>query len=164
MATKSSALRGHLVIWTSFIVALILQTTPWPGALEPFRPNWVLLVATYWVMALPHRVNVGSAMILGLLWDLMLGSTLGVRALTMSILIYLVAINFQLLRNLSLWQQAMLVACLGVLGKLIEFWAEYVISNITFLPELLWSALLNFLLWPWLFLLLRRIRRQFAIR
>lgn len=123
-----------------------------------------MLVAFYWVLALPHRVNVGTALIVGLLWDLMLGSTLGVRGLMMSILCYIVALNFQVLRNLSLWQQAVIVALLSVAGKLIEFWAEYLVSDITFDPQQLWAVVLNFLLWPWLFLLLRRVRRKLAIR
>ncbi|UTV29200.1 rod shape-determining protein MreD [Photobacterium atrarenae] len=155
---------GRLLIWLSFIVALILQAAPWPGEFELFRPSWVLLVAFYWVLALPHRVNVGTALFLGLLWDLMLGSTLGVRGLMMALLCYIVALNFQLIRNLSLWQQAILVACLTLVGKLIEFWAEYLVSVVAFEPERLWAVALNCLLWPWLFLLLRRMRRKFSIR
>ncbi|MGF1725777.1 rod shape-determining protein MreD [Photobacterium nomapromontoriensis] len=160
----NSRAHGRLWIWLSFIVALILQIAPWPGVLEPFRPSWVILVAFYWVLALPHRVNVGTALLLGLLWDLMLGSTLGVRGLMMSVLCYIVALNFQILRNLSLWQQAILIALLTLAGKLVEFWAEYLVSAITFDPERLWAVLLNFLLWPWLFLLLRRMRRKLSIR
>jgi rod shape-determining protein MreD len=156
--------RGQLVIWLSFMVALILQAAPWPGELAPFRPSWVLLVAFYWVLALPHRVNVGTALVVGLLWDLMLGSTLGVRGMTMAILIYIVALNFQLLRNMSYWHQALLLSLLTLAGKLIEFWAEYLVSNVQFNPEQLWAGVLNFILWPWMFLLLRRLRRRFAIR
>ncbi|HIF9446082.1 TPA: rod shape-determining protein MreD [Photobacterium damselae] len=161
---STSYAHGRIWIWISFILALILQTAPWPGPFEPFRPSWVMLVAFYWVLALPHRVNVGTALIVGLLWDLMLGSTLGVRGLMMSILCYIVALNFQVLRNLSLWQQAVIVALLSVAGKLIEFWAEYLVSDISFEPQQLWAVVLNFLLWPWLFLLLRRVRRKLAIR
>lgn len=66
----NSVLRSKVVIFCSFLIALILQTIPWPGSLDLFRPSWLLLVTCYWVLALPHRVNVGSALILGLLWDL----------------------------------------------------------------------------------------------
>ncbi|PCS23833.1 rod shape-determining protein MreD [Candidatus Enterovibrio escicola] len=160
----NSIFRGYLIIWLSFIIALILQTAPWPSELTPFRPSWVLLVAFYWVLALPHRVNVGTALILGLLWDLMLGSTLGIHGLMMSILVYIVALNFQLLRNMSLWQQATLLLPLTLAGKVLEFLGEYLVSGVKFYPELLLSGVLNFILWPWLFLLLRRVRRQFSIR
>jgi rod shape-determining protein MreD len=63
-----------------------------------------------------------------------------------------------------LWQQAVIIAVLTLVGKLVEFWAEYLVSEITFDPQQLWAILLNFLLWPWLFLLLRRVRRKFSIR
>ncbi|KJF94364.1 rod shape-determining protein MreD [Photobacterium angustum] len=155
---------GRIWIWLSFVFALVLQAAPWPGMLEPFRPSWVLLVTCYWVLALPHRVNVGSALIIGLLWDLILGSTLGVRGLMMSVIAYIVALNFRVLRNLSLGQQAIIFALLSLAGKLIEYWAEYLVSNVTFEPQQLWAVVLNFILWPWLFLLLRRIRRKFSIR
>ncbi|RXJ71937.1 rod shape-determining protein MreD [Veronia nyctiphanis] len=157
-------MRSHGLIWLSFIIALILQTTPWPGELEHFRPSWVLLVTFYWVMALPNRVNVGTALILGLLWDLIVGSTLGVRGLMMSLVIYFVAWNFQMLRNMSLWMQAALLTIATLAAKILEFLAEYLLSNVTFDPNVMWAGLLNFLLWPWLFLLLRRVRRKLAIK
>lgn len=61
----NSVLRSKTVIGCSLLIALILQTIPWPGSLDLFRPSWLLLVTCYWVLALPHRVNVGSALILG---------------------------------------------------------------------------------------------------
>ena len=155
---------GRIWIWLSFLLALVLQAVPWPGELEPFRPSWVVLVTCYWVLALPHRVNVGTALVVGLLWDLTLGSTLGVRGLMLSVIAYIIAFNFRVLRNLSLWQQAIVIALLSLAAKLIEFWAEYLVSNISFYPQQFFAVLLNFILWPWLFLLLRRIRRKFAIR
>ncbi|MBL4829672.1 MAG: rod shape-determining protein MreD [Aliivibrio sp.] len=156
--------KGRLVIWTSFLIALIFQVAPWPGTLEVLRPAWVLLVVFYWVLALPHRVNVGTAMVIGLLWDLLLGSTLGVRGMMIAIVVYIVALNFQVLRNMALWQQGVLLGLLTMVAKLLEFFGEYLISDVVFNPHYLWSGIINAILWPWMFLLMRRIRRHWLIR
>lgn len=66
----NSVFRSRMVIGVSFFVALVLQTIPWPGVLDLLRPSWLFLVTCYWVLALPHRVNVGTALVLGLLWDI----------------------------------------------------------------------------------------------
>ncbi|ERM59651.1 MULTISPECIES: rod shape-determining protein MreD [Vibrio] len=160
----NSVLRSKVVIGCSFLIALILQTIPWPGSLDLFRPSWLLLVTCYWVLALPHRVNVGSALILGLLWDLLIGSTLGIRGMMMAIVMYIIALNFLVIRNMALWQQAMIIAALTVLFEVLIFFGEYLIQDVVFNPLSLWSALINCILWPWMFLLMRRVRRHWHVR
>ncbi|GAD88161.1 MULTISPECIES: rod shape-determining protein MreD [Vibrio] len=160
----NSIFGGKLVIWTTFLAALILQTIPWPGTMDMLRPSWLVLVTCYWVMAAPHRVNVGTGLFLGLLWDLLLGSTLGIHGLMMAIVTYLVAINFLVIRNMALWQQALVMALLSMLSITIEFFGEFVIQDVVFNPASLWVALINAILWPWLFLLLRRVRRIWRVR
>ncbi|GEA52489.1 rod shape-determining protein MreD [Vibrio inusitatus NBRC 102082] len=160
----NSVFSSKLVIWVTFLIALVLQTIPWPGTMDVFRPSWLVLVTCYWVMAAPHRVNVGTGLILGLIWDLLLGSTLGVRGMMMAIITYLVAINFLVLRNMALWQQALIMALLTMLSVLIEFFGEFVIQDVVFNPASLWVGLINGILWPWLFLLLRRVRRIWRVR
>ncbi|MDN3617784.1 MAG: rod shape-determining protein MreD [Vibrio gallaecicus] len=160
----NSVLRSKIVIGCSFLVALVLQTIPWPGSLDLFRPSWLLLVTCYWVLALPHRVNVGTALILGLLWDLLIGSTLGIRGMMISIVVYIIALNFLVIRNLALWQQALIIAALTVLFEVFIFFGEYLIQDVVFNPLSLWSALINCILWPWMFLLMRRVRRHWHVR
>jgi rod shape-determining protein MreD len=160
----TSVFRGHLVIWISFLCALILQTIPWPGTLDLLRPSWILLIVCYWVLALPHRVNVGTALILGLLWDLILGSTLGIRGMMMSVVVYLVAMNFLILRNMALWQQAVVMGLLTIGLDLLIFAGEFMVRMIEFNPLSLWSGVISCILWPWMFLLLRRVRRYWNIK
>ncbi len=160
----NSEWKGRFVIWGSFLCALIFQTIPWPGTLDLLRPSWILLVTCYWVMALPHRVNVGSALVLGLLWDLLLGSTLGIRGMMMSVVIYMVAVNFLVMRNMALWQQAFMIGILASLLEILIFFGEFLIKDVTFDPLSLWSSLISCILWPWMFLLLRRVRRHWHIR
>lgn len=156
--------RSRFVIAVSFLIALVLQIIPWPGVVELLRPSWLLLVTIYWVLALPHRINVGTALCLGLLWDLLVGSTLGIRGMMMAIVIYLAALNFLVLRNMALWQQALLVGLLSILAEALIFFGEYLIQDVSFNSMVLWVGLINSILWPWMFLLMRKIRRQWRVR
>ncbi len=108
---------GRIWIWISILLALSLSILPLPFQLEPFRPDWLAMVLIYWALALPHRTNVGTAWVAGLLLDVLLGSTLGVRAMAMAITTYLAAFQFQKIRNFSLWQQALIIGCLSLVGK-----------------------------------------------
>ncbi|WP_042880459.1 rod shape-determining protein MreD, partial [Aeromonas sp. ZOR0002] len=131
---------------------------------DPFRPDWLAMVLIYWALALPHRTNVGTAWVAGLLLDVLLGSTLGVRAMAMAITTYLAAFQFQKIRNFSLWQQALIIGLLSLVGKITVFWAEHLFSRASLNFAYFWSTLTTMLIWPWIFMVLRKVRRRFNIK
>lgn len=162
-------MKGNIIIqWgiliAIFIIALTLEIMPWPANLQSFRPAWLVMVLTYWVMATPNKINIGSAFLLGILWDLVLGSTLGVHALVLSVFTYFIAKNHLILRNFSLWQQSLLMILFVVVIRFAIFLVELFLHSALFNGKELLGAIFSGLLWPWLFLLLRKIRRQLGLR
>ena len=148
--------RSRLAIMFSLLLALMLSILPLPELIAPFRPDWLLIILIYWAIALPHRANVGTAFVAGLLLDLLLGSVLGVRALALVIPIYLAASQFQRMRNYSVWQQAFVVGGLVMLNKLLIFWTAYLHSDTQVDYHYFWSIVSSMVFWPWIFLLLRK--------
>lgn len=155
---------NRFIVLLTFLVALMASIMPLPLSVDAFRPDWLLVVILYWCLALPTRVNVITAWCLGFVLDVLLGSTLGVHAGAMAISAYIVADNFQKIRNFSVWQQAMIIGVLSALYHLIVFWLQRFLTDAVFVPSYLYPTLTTIVLWPWAFLLLRKIRRNFNIK
>ena len=153
----------NYAIALSIIIALILQIMPMPVWADQLRPDWVFLVLAYWTLALPHRVNVGVAFINGLVLDILLGTNLGVHSFAMTICIFVLAANYQRLRNYSLLQQALVIGILAALYHLVIFWLQHLLTDIYFLFEYLKPVATSMLIWLWLFPLVRKIRRQLRL-
>jgi len=157
------SIRHRFIVILTLVIALIATIMPLPLTVDAFRPDWVLVVLIYWCLALPSRVNVITAGFVGLLLDVLLGSILGVHTAAMAIAVYIVAGNFQKIRNFSVWQQALIVGVLSALYHLIVFWMQRFLTDAVFLPSYLYPVITTIILWPWAFLLLRKIRRHFRI-
>lgn len=146
-----------------FIIALVLEIAPWPTGFQSFKPAWLVLVLTYWILALPTKINVGTAFVLGIIWDLVIGSILGVHGLVLSVLAYVLARYNQILSNLSLWQQSLLMIICIFTIRLAIFLVELFIHNAVFNWQEIFGAVISGILWPWMFLLLRRVQRQLGL-
>ncbi len=155
--------KRHSVIVSSLIIALVLQIVPLPIQVDLYRPDWVLVVLSYWCMALPNRVNVGIAFVTGIAVDILVGTTLGIHSLGLSICVYILAANYQRLRNYSVWQQAIVIGLLSSLYHLLTFWVQHLLTDIYFQVDYLWPVLTSMVIWPWVFWLLRKTRRQLSI-
>lgn len=162
-------MRGHLllqfgVVISIFIVTLVLEIVPWPDSLHNFKPSWLILVLTYWVLAIPDKVSIGTGFILGIIWDITLGSVLGVHALVLSIFTYLIAKNHKILRNLSLWFQSVLIIVFVFTIHFSIFLIDLFLNNAFFEWKEIFGAIISGILWPWIFILLRKVRHYLQLR
>lgn len=156
---------GSWVIFLSFFIAYLLAIVPFPEWAMNYRPQWVAMVLIYWAMALPYRVGIGFAWVAGLLMDILEGSLLGLNALALALIAYITLSLHQRLRMFSSVQQSALVLALIGLHLMMTHWMKIaaeqaVSSDLLFLLGALSSAFV----WPWMFVLLRQMRRGFSVR
>lgn len=155
--------RGQWFILLTFLIAFAVTYLPLPLWIDRFWPDWVSLVLIYWCLALPQRVNVGTAWVLGLFQDAATGTLLGQHALALAVIAFLTVKTHQRIRVNPLWQQALSVLGLLIINQLLVSW----INGVTGYPPQNWwylaPALGGMLWWPWLFIALRDLRRRFRI-
>jgi rod shape-determining protein MreD len=158
---------GLWVIALTFVVAMVLAILPLPDSvpieLGYLRPQWVVLVLIYWVIALPDRVGILVAWSIGLIVDVLLGSLLGQHGVAFILVAYIASSLYQRLRMFSLWQQSTIVFAIVGLNQLINFWIESIVGIGDWNLWYLLSSVVSALLWPSVFLLLRYCRRQFNV-
>ncbi len=153
----------YTVIYLSLLVALILMILPLPDGVQIYRPNWVALTLIYWSMALPKRVGLWFAFFTGIILDTSQGTLLGQHTLAMVVVIFLNMNFYQRIRVLVLAQQAVYVFVLLLINQILVAWVEGVLGRPTPLLAYFGAPFVGMLIWPWVFVVLRDIRRKAAL-
>ena len=150
------------VLGACFFLALSLTFMPLPSWAAPWRPDWVALVVIYWIMALPERVGLATAWSLGLAMDAISGGVLGVQALSLTLVAYVVARFHLQLRAFPVWQQSLALVPILALAAFPSYWLAGMGNRSD--PRFPWPVILtSALIWPWIFAVLRDLRRRFVI-
>ena len=158
---KTNQSRGGYIIITSILIAMVLMIIPLPDSIRILRPEWVLLTLMYWALALPRSVGVGYAWVVGILMDILLGGVLGVLAFSYALVVYLI-LRFHLqLRQFPLWQQALSLMSFILLVHIVTVSMTSLSAN-----WLVWfpAAATSTLLWPFVHVILRAVRRTYNVR
>jgi rod shape-determining protein MreD len=153
----------YFVIFSSLLVALILMILPLPETVQIYRPHWVALMLIYWSMAIPERVGLWFAFFSGIMVDVSQGTLLGQHALALIIIVYINLNFYQRIRVMSLAQQAMYVFGLLVMGQVVIVWVEGIMGRPAPILAFFAAPFVGMLIWPWIFVILRDIRRKAKI-
>lgn len=150
------------IVIPTLIFALMLHMWPLPEWLEYARPEWMTLVLLYWALAMPERVGVTIAFFAGLLIDVTQGAILGQHAVGLVIIVFVVQLEYQRIRVFSLAQQAMVVFLLLIIKQVLTLWVTGIVGQAPDLSLYFLPSLVGAIIWPWLFLILRDLRRRFT--
>lgn len=145
-------------IAASLLGATLLTLAPVPEWAAPWQPPWLTLVLAYWCLAEPDRIGITACFVVGLLQDTLCGTPLGQHALAITVVAAGVLAVHQRFRVMPLVQQALLLAPLLLLHQVVMG----LVTGNAGRPvpvTIVGAALSGTLVWPWLFLALRDLRR-----
>ncbi|MCW9047917.1 MAG: rod shape-determining protein MreD [Gammaproteobacteria bacterium] len=151
------------IVIPTLIIALMLGMWPLPDWLEYARPEWVVLVLMYWALAMPERIGVTMAWVVGLLLDVTQGAIIGQHALGLVLVVFVISTQYQRIRVFSLAQQALVVMLLLLVKQVMVLWVSGIVGQAPDIGLYFLPALTGAILWPWLFIVLRDLRRRFTV-
>ena len=91
------------------VLSLVLSISLFPVDWFQFRPEWLGLIVFYWTFRAPAQFGILMAWCLGLLLDILESTPLGVNAMGMALIAFLVLTIHQRLRMYPLPQQCLMV-------------------------------------------------------
>ena len=139
---------GPLRVTITVIIALIFVIMQLPDAIEPARPELLLLFVIYWSLSAPRIAGLTFAWLCGLAIDILAGPILGQHAAAFLLVAFLTH-KFQLrMRIFPIWHQTLTVFMLLALYEFLVFWIDGIIgpaitSWMRWLP-----VLTSAMLWP----------------
>ena len=141
----------------------MLALFPLPAWLLWARPEWLALTLVYWVIALPHRVGIFTAVVLGITLDVLEGAVIGQNAAALIVLALLSLTLYQRLRVFSLVQQSGVVFVLVGINQLVCQWIQNLQGAGADTLLFLLPAFSSALLWPVILHVLRGLRRNYQV-
>jgi rod shape-determining protein MreD len=154
---------GLWVILLTFVVAYLLAIVALPPWLVWARPEWLALALIYWIIALPHRIGIATAVVLGVGLDVLEGAVLGQNALALMVIALLSLVLYQRLRVFNVLQQSGMVFILIGVNQLICQWLQNLLGSGSPTMAFLLPAFSSALLWPVVFQVLRGLRRHYRV-
>ena len=118
------------------------------------------MVLVYWCIALPQRVGVITGWCVGLVLDVMHGSVLGQHAFGLAFVAFVALQYHKRLRVFPLPQQAGFVGIVIFAYLLMMLVSYELLASFDYGATYLLATLTSALLWPWVYVILRDVRRR----
>lgn len=165
MNTQSqSPSRIYWAFALSCFVAFTLMLVQVPDWLSLFWPDWIALVIVYWALLAPSRIGPITGFIVGTILEVLRAKNFGVLSIGLATLAFFVNMSHLQLRVTSRWQQVFLVVMFIAVFKLINLWFEGMVGDARISIRDWYSLLGNFIVWPFINILLDELRRAYRIR
>lgn len=151
------------LITVSFLIAIVLTLLPLPEWAIWIRPQWVLSLLIYWILAAPDRCNIGFSFTIGLFLDILTGTPLGLQAFVFVLFAFFVLHYQRAIARFSVWQKACVAGVFAMINALVQGWLLVWLDHGAFHLLYVLSAVTTCLVWPFFSIILDRLRPRVLI-
>ncbi|WP_187265449.1 rod shape-determining protein MreD [Reinekea thalattae] len=142
---------GLWFIPITFFIAFYFAAIPLPGRFEIARPDWVGLMIVFWVLVLPERFGILVSFGVGLLYDTLVGTPLGLYSVVFACLAYTILLLHVRLKMYPIAQQAMIIFLAIAITHLVAAWLKGAMMSTIAGQVHIWPALTSAICWPWVY-------------
>ena len=150
------------VILVSFLVALLLDFMLFPFEVFFWLPEWTALTLLYWAMQRPQWLGMGAAFVLGLLVDVGTATSLGLHALSYTVMVFFIVRRHRQIMLYGYMMQLLVVAAALLCNQAVLVVARLFLNHQVITWQSFIAPLLGALVWPLfsqLLLVLTQFRR-----
>ncbi len=145
---QTSSLSFYVLLVSSFLVALLLSIYPLPMEFRWWRPEFVLMVAIYWVIVFPFSVSLVALCVLGLFQDLLEAVPFGQHSLGIVVVAYICLFSYQRVRNFNLAKQMISIFVMITIAQLTDNWVQGMAGRPLVGISFIYAAFTSALFWP----------------
>ncbi len=149
-------------VLVTLTIGFILNLVTYFEWMKYAKPDWVLLILFYWCLEIPDRVGVGCGWVSGLMTDILNYSLLGQHAVAKAFVAFFAVTASHRIRGYEPWRQCIVVFFIAS----IDIGITVSVANLTTDTEVrlvYWqSALMSALIWPFIYMTLRFLRKRLS--
>lgn len=151
---------SYPLFFITVVLSLVMSISLFPAEWFAYRPEWLGLIVFYWTFRAPGQFGVMVAWCLGLLLDVLESTPLGVNAMGMALIAFLVLTVHQRLRMYPLPQQCVMVFLLLGIDQMLVHFVKQLLGADDIGFSYLWPAATSALVWPVVSAVLDRLNRK----
>lgn len=143
-------MKFYITVFISIIIGLFLELIALSSYIEPFRPQFLLMIVIFWSLYSEKKFGVFSAWLIGLIYDLSLNFPLGTNAIIFGCTTFLIKRQYKWLVSLTVIEQSLILSGFYFLKIIMAFLITRmtIINVIPFDPLSLLSIITSDIFWP----------------
>lgn len=153
----------HLVFIVALLVGFFLEHLPLPELLYWFKPEWVILIVTLFILFDPNFFGYWLVIPVGILLDVEHASPLGLHCFILALHVLMLHLIYRRFMLFNIIQKSFIICLLIFVGQHISYAAVGLVFKT---PEIsAWMpAISSIIVWPWLYVVAFSLFRHIPTR